>query len=229
MKKYVIPLLLTLVLVPGERALSLFGVGGYYVTDPGISVKGGTDGTFPVQLVRDGFDGAQLAGIFLYVDAIPFIDLELSGEVSGNKYNFQFKNALAELEPSEFGWARASAYLTVRKKLFGLGLPILGGVRLNAGGGLNKHLSTPLADLGMVEELLGGLDVSFDPGKLEDKLVSYLDKNKIEGSGFHVQAGLQLKLLALNAFVTYRITFAEDVIPDEKSFSSIWAGLAFGL
>jgi len=229
MKKYLVSILVILILAPGEKAFSIFGVGAYYLNDP-ISVDGGTGGTSPISLVRDGFDGAQLGGLFLYIDAIPFIDLEASFESSVSKYQFQFENAISALPPVDFRWVRVSTYLTVRRKLFGLGLPVLGGVRINAGGGYNMHSSTPLADLKMVEGLLGGdLEASFDADNLEDNLADYLKENKIDASGFHIQAGLQLKLLALNLFVNYRITMAEDVVPDAKSFSSIWLGLAFGI
>lgn len=228
MKKLMIPLLMVLILAPTEKAFSIFGVGAYYVNDP-ISVDGGEEGAFPISLVREGFDGAQLGGLFLYIDAIPFIDLEVSGESSISKYQFQFKNAISDLPSTEFAWARVSGYLTLRKKVFSLGMPVLGGLRLNLGGGLNMHSSTPLASLSMVETLLGDLSASFNADNLEDNLVEYLKENKIDASGFHVQAGLQLKLLALNAFVNYRITMAEDVVPGSKSFSSLWAGLAFGI
>ena len=226
-KLFVLPLAI-LVLAPVEKVFSIFGIGAYYTSDP-ISVARGTSGTSPISLVRDGFDGAQGGGIFLYIDAIPVVDLEASFETAFNTYQFQFKNALATLPPVDFGWARLSTYFTVRKKLIGFEVPILGGVRLNGGGGYNIHSSAPLADLDMVGILLGDLTSSFEPTNLEDKLIDYLKENKIDANGFHVQAGAQIKLLTFNLFVNYRITLAEDVVPGEKSFSSLWAGLAFGI
>ncbi|MEE9166669.1 MAG: hypothetical protein V3U24_04295 [Candidatus Neomarinimicrobiota bacterium] len=229
MKRFLVPVLVFIVLAPTEKAFSLFGVGAYYVSDP-ISVAEGTDGTAPIMLVRNGFDGARGGGLFIYVDALPFIDLEANIETGFNKYQFEFDNAISELPPVDFGWARVSTYLTARKKVVGFGVPVLGGARINAGGGYNFHSSTPLADLDMVKELLGGnLTASFEADDLEDNLVDYLKENKIDGSGFHLQAGIQAKLLTLNLFVNYRLTFAKDVVPDESSFSSLWAGLAFGM
>jgi len=210
-------------------AFSLGGIGMYGLSDA-ITVGAGTDGTFPVQLERDGFDGAIGGGLFLYVDAIPFIDLEANIETAFNEYSFQFKNALSDLPPVDFGWARISIYLTVRRKLFGLSIPLLGGVKLHAGGGYNMHSSTPLADLDMVKTLLGGdLSASFVDSDLESKLIEFLKDNKIDANGFHFQVGTQFKLLALNLFLNYRVTIAEDVVPGEKSFSSLWLGLAFGI
>ena len=229
MKKLLILPLVILVLAPAEKVFPIFGIGGYYTTDP-ISVDGGTDGTAPISLVRAGFDGAQGGGLFLYIDAIPVVDLEASVETALSRYQFDFENALATLPTVDFAWLRVSTYLTVRKKLIGFELPILGGVRLNAGGGYNIHSSAPLADLDMVKTLLGGdLTSTFESDKLKDELIDYLKENKIDANGFHVQAGAQIKLLTFNLFVNYRITLAEDVVPGAKSFSSLWAGLAFGI
>lgn len=229
MRKYLVPIIISLVLIPTERAFSLFGVGAYYVSDP-VSVAEGTDGAAPVSLHRHGFDGTRGGGLFIYIDAIPVIDLEVNVETSLARYNFEFENALSTLPEVEFGWARVSTYLTARKKIIGFGVPVLGGARLNAGGGLNFHSSAPLADLNMVEELLGGdLTSTFTPGTLEDDLIEYLKDNRIDGNGFHIQAGIQAKLLTLNLFLNYRMTLAKDVVPDEDSFSSLWVGLAFGM
>ena len=79
----------------------------------------------------------------------------------------------------------------------------------------------------MVEGLLGDLTSSFDSSVLEDNLLNYLEDNKIDASGLHIQTGLQMKILTFSGFLNYRITMAKDVVPDAKSFSSLWAGLAF--
>lgn len=227
MKKFLVPLFVITVLIPANRAYAIAGIGLYYNTDA-VSVAGGTDGASPISLTRDGFDGTIGGGLFVYIDAIPFVDIEVSFEAAVNQYQFSFGNEFSELGPIDFGWARASQYYTLRRKLVGFGVPILGGVQLYAGGGYNKHSSSPLASLDMVEGLLGDLTSSFDTSALEENLISYIKENKIDASGLHIQAGMQMKILTFSGFVNYRITMAKEVVPDAKSFSSLWAGLAFG-
>ncbi|MFQ6675482.1 MAG: hypothetical protein ACE5LH_03950 [Fidelibacterota bacterium] len=230
MRRFILPAVVALVLVPSERAFSLFGVGIYGTSDQ-LSVDGWSDSRFNgvVTLTGNPFEGALGVGGFLYIDAIPFVDLEASFEAAGQEYEFDFGNQFATLSQN-FGWGRLSTYITLRRKLFGFGVPLLGGIKLHLGGGINNHNVTPLASIGMVEQLMGGdLQASFDPDDLGNELTEYLKNNRIEASGYHVQAGAQIKLLALNAFVNYRVTMATDVVPGADSFSSVWLGLAFGL
>ncbi|MFQ6673509.1 MAG: hypothetical protein ACE5GH_01835 [Fidelibacterota bacterium] len=230
MKKLLIPLLAILVLAPIEDVSSAFGIGVYGASDQ-ISVSGWSDSQLGglVTLKGNGFDGAVGLGGFLYIDAIPFIDIEASFESVGQEYDFQFDNALASLDKSLL-WGRLSTYVTLRRKLIGFGLPVLGGVKFYVGGGINNHNVTPRADFNMLQSLMGGgLEATFDPTDLGKKLASYVKDNRITAKGYHAQAGVQIKLLSFNAFVNYRLTFSEDVVPDAESFSSLWVGLAFGI
>lgn len=229
MKRLAAPLIALSLLIPTQRAEALFGVGVKYVQDT-FSVGEWSDGTTFYSLTGSGFEGAQLGGVFVYIDAIPFIDLEASVELSGAPYDLEFQNQITSLPTTKFGWTRVSQYYTARKQVFGLGLPILGGGGIHVGGGINKHQTSKLADLDMMSSLIGDLATGGEGVKLEKEIENFVkDKdNWIEGSGLHVQAGLQMKVLTFSAFVNYRITMAENVVPDAKSFSSLWAGLAFG-
>ena len=87
MNKFLVPLLVIAVIIPANRAYSIAGIGLYYNQDA-VSVSGGTDGAFPVTLTRDGFDGTLSGGLFVYIDAIPFVDIEASFEAAANQYQF---------------------------------------------------------------------------------------------------------------------------------------------
>ena len=230
MKRLAAPIIALSLLIPTQRADALFGVGLKYVGDS-FSVWEWSDGTTLYSLSGSGFDGAGLGGLFVYIDAIPFIDLEASFEMSGAPYDLEFQNSVTSLPATKFAWTRLSTYYTARKEVFGLGLPILGGGAIHFGGGINSHQTSKLADLDMMSGIIGDLTTGGEGMKLESQVEDFV-KNKdnwIEGSGVHLQAGLQMQILTFNAFVNYRITMVEDVVPDAKSFSSIWAGLAFGL
>ena len=182
-----------------------------------------------VTLTNDSFDGAYVFGGYLYIDAIPFIDLEVDANLRGNKYEINFVNDFGPMEPIKFGWASADVYYTLRKKVVGLSIPFLAGAKLHAGGGYNTHVTTPLADIDMITKLLDGDLSQGDPSALEDNLEDYLKDNKIEASGFHFQTGLQFKILMLDTFLNYRYTIVEDVVPDASGFGSINLRLGFGI
>ena len=174
------------------------------------------------------FSNPYVIGGYIYIDAIPFIDLEADINIVGQKYDFGFNNPIA-IGPYEFGWASSSAYLTIRKTAFKLGIPILAKAKLFYGGGYNQHMATPLMTIDLMEEMMGG-DLGADPTNISEKdLIEFLDENKIESSGIHVQAGLQFKVLMLDSFLFYRHTFAKDLVPDADAFGSINLRLGFGI
>ena len=72
-----------------------------------------------------------------------------------------------------------------------------------------------------MENFLDG-DLSKDPTDLsEEDLLEKLNENKVELSGYHLQAGLQFKVLMLDTFLFYRHTFAENFVADLNSFGSL--------
>ncbi len=165
-------------------------------------------------------------GVYLYLDVLPIVDLEADIQLTASEYDFEFTNTLGTAGPYNGYWGGVSTYITVRKKIFGLGIPFLGGGNLFAGGGYNMHTFAPLADLSLVESLMG--DLTEEPTFSEDDLVDFVEENKIDKSGFHIQAGFQFKLLMLDTFVFYRHIFGEfEDIVGEESFGSL--NLRFGL
>jgi hypothetical protein len=167
-------------------------------------------------------------GVYLYLDVIPIVDLEADIQLTASEYDFEFTNALGTAGPYNGYWGGVSTHITVRKEIFGLGIPFLGGGNLFAGGGYNMHTFAPLADLSLVESLMG--DLTEEPTFSEDDLVDFVNENKIDKSGFHVQAGFQFKLLMIDTFVFYRVSFGEfeDIVGDE-SFGSLNIRLGLGI
>ena len=190
---------------------------------PDMSVPG-------VELTNGAFDNADNIGGYLYLDILPVIDLEVDFNVKWNKYDILFSNNFGSMEPINFGWASSDVYFTVRKKIIGIGIPFLAKAKLFAGGGYNTHLSTPLANEQMVTELLGG-DIDGDVSNLDKTLEDYMtnEDNYISSSGFHLQGGLQFKLLMIDSFLFYRQVFVEDVIPNAKGFGSLNLRLGMGI
>ena len=155
----------------------------------------------------------------------------------GNLYDFSFVNDAMELanqtpDTLTFAYVSANSYLTIQKSIFKLGIPFLAKAKLYAGAGMNRHGSTPFIDQKMMESFVknanGETDLqngSFDSEALED----YLSDNLIESTGFHLQTGLQFRLLTFDLFAFYRYTMASDVIPGSSGFSSFNFRLGLGI
>ena len=182
-----------------------------------------------------GFDNAKGFGFLFYIDAIPVVDLEADIEFVGNLYEYTPYLLGAAQTSQELPWGRVSTYVTIRKEIFGLSIPLLAKAQLYGGLGFNKHKVVPIMTADVIKDALGGNDLEaalklFQADTEEgakDLAKSMLD-NVEDVSGFHLQAGVRGKLLMFNAFVNARYTIA-DVIPDKSGYPSLWVGLAIGI
>jgi hypothetical protein len=231
MKRILSMLLLVSILIPFTH---IFGIGGFglQVGQSIFSVAESIDSD-DVVLTNGSFDGSFNIGGYVYVDAIPFIDLEIDGSLSGNTYDINFSNnSDNSMTPIPFGWISSSGYFTARKKVFGLSIPFLAGAKLHAGGGFNTHKTTPVANIEIIKNLLGESNLlEGDLSNLDKNLKDFLtDKNNyISSTGIHIQTGLQLNILFLDTFLFYRHTFAENVVPGQDQFGSLNLRIGYGL
>ena len=224
MKQYKALLIgIILAVLPFNSASALVGFGlqfgqGMFSVDESFPKTGSEY----ITLNNGAFDNSFNVGAYLYVDAIPFIDLEVDFNASFNGYDIDFENALGPMGTIPFGWVSASTYFTARKKIVGFSIPLLAATKVHAGGGINTHVTTPIATVDMVTELLGG-SLTNDPSELEKNLEEYLtnEDNYLESTGIHVQAGLQFKILMLDSFLNYRYTIAKDVVPGSNGFGAL--------
>lgn len=185
-----------------------------------------------VTFTNGAFDGSINVGGYVYIDLIPFIDVELDFNMIANTYDIEFQNELGSMPPISFSWGSVNTYTTVRRKVAGLSIPFLAAAKAHAGLGVNSHTTAPVADVNTVKGFLGG-DLTNNPvtADLETQLLDFLkdEDNFVKSNGFHVQAGLQFKLLMLDSFLMYRHTFVEDVVPGAKGFGALSLRLGFGL
>lgn len=235
--KQLLPALLTIsTYIPFTQ---IFGIGGFgfqggqslLSIESSQSTEGGA--TLNTSEFLNPFSG----GGYLYIDALPVIDLEADFSISVKNYIFDFSNSSVEegesvlrsIGPYDFGWADFSVYLTARKKIVGIGIPLLAKAKLFYGGGYNMHTVTPLMSLDLMESAMGG-DLTVDPSNLsEDDLIEILKDNQMKSNGFHIQSGLQFKVLFLDTFVFYRHTFAKDIITSQNHFGSLNVRIGYGL
>ena len=213
-----------LAVLPFNSASALVGFGlqlgqGMFSVDESTPITG----TELITLKNGAFDNSFNFGAYLYVDAIPFIDLEVDFNASFNGYDIDFENAFGPMPTIPFGWLSTNTYFTARKEIVGFSIPLLAATKVHAGGGINTHMTTPIANIDMVTDLLGGDLLNADPSALDENLEDYLTNkdNYLESTGIHVQAGLQFKILMLDSFLNYRFTIAKDVVPGAKGFGAL--------
>jgi len=221
-------------LIISSQLFAIAGIGAYGNYDL-LKYPSGSNKDGDLGVNYDGFNNAGGFGFLLYIDAIPVVDLEADIEFIGNTYKFTPYTALGDLTTGEMPWGRVSLYLTVKKEILGLSIPLLAKAQLYGGLGYNNHTVLPVMSLDMFKTAFNTADIEtaltedFSSTDVVTKLSNYMLDNADKISGFHLQAGLRGKLLMLNAFVNARYTMAKDVIPGKSGYPSLWVGLAFGI
>ena len=231
MKKFL--LVLTLTILPSSAfAIIGFGIqGGQDMAK--LDALSHTEGEGLTAVTVNSFEmeaNPVNFGGYAFVDLFGFA-LEAEGDIAAGAYQFEFENVLSTLGPVDFGWARVSYAVTMKKNIMDLSIPFLAKTALNAGAGFGGHVSTPRASVDMVKELLGDDLTNVDALNegLEDKLGDYLVDNMIEASGLHVQAGLRFKVLVLDTHLNLRYNIAENVYDGSAGFAQVMfkMGIAF--
>ena len=213
----------------GISISSLFGVAGFglSVSQSLYSVGANTKTIGSVSFGNKEFSNGIGLGGYVYIDAIPFIDLDLEFNGFASKYDFDFTlNNITTSYSLPFG--SISGYLTLQKKLLQLKIPLLAKAKLTVGAGLSSQTYKSIPDQTDLEELLGSSLEGATETPNADKLKDFIKNNTASVTGFHIQTGIQFKVLMIDSFLYYRQVFAEDVIPDGKVFGSLNLRLGMG-
>ena len=194
-----------------------------------VSAETKTVGTVISYGNKEFSNGIGLGG-YVYIDVIPFIDVDLEFNGFASKYDYFF-TINTETTNYSLPFGSFSGYLTFQKKLFQLKIPLLAKAKLTAGAGLNNQTYKSTPSQKDLESLLGlgdGLLESASASPNVDKLTDFIKENTESVTGFHIQTGVQFKLLMLDSFLYYRQVFADNVIPDAKGFGSLNLRLGMG-
>ena len=171
-------------------------------------------------------------GAYAFVDLFGFA-LEGEFDLAAGEYEFDFGNDHITLDPFSFGWARLSYATTLKKNVMDISIPFLAKAAINVGGGFGGHISTPRANIDMVKELIGDDLVGFGDNDdetaedLKEDLIDYLDKNKIESNGLHLQTGLRFKVLVLDTHLNVRYNLAKNVYDGKNGFMQLMFKMGF--
>ena len=102
----------------------------------------------------DAINGGIGLGGYLYIDAIPLIDLDLEFSGFGTSYDYLLTidgNSTTYNLP----YGSLSGYLTLQKKVLKLSIPLLAKAKLTVGSGLNYQTYKSVPNQSDLESLIG--------------------------------------------------------------------------
>ena len=173
----------------------------------------------------DAFSGGYGLGGYLYIDAIPFVDIDLEFNGFGTNYDYSITIPTGSTTFS-VPYGSLAGYLTLQKKVFKFSIPVLAKTKLTVGAGLNNQWYKSIPNQSDLNAL--GITSSTSTLPSENELIEYVKDNIDSTIGYHIQTGLQFKILMLDSFLYYRQVFADNVIPDAKGFGSLNLRLGMG-
>jgi hypothetical protein len=166
-------------------------------------------------------------GGYFYIDAIPFIDLDLELNGFGTTYDYYIIINGGKTNYS-LPFGSLSGYLTMKKKIFQLKIPLLAKAKFTAGAGINHQIYQSVPNPSDLEVLIGAELTGSSSVPTADALIEFVKDNTDSVTGFHIQTGLQFKLLMLDSFIYYRYVFVEDMIPGAGEFGSLNLRIGMG-
>lgn len=171
-------------------------------------------------------------GVFAYITAIPFVDLEAEYNVSYSSYSYSYTGGtnsesgvtLPEISPLTIPMWTYGGSLSVQRKIFKFPT-----IRILAGAGISTRNYSNVISFETVQELdLNKLDptVSENFKHLKDALES--DEAAM---GFHLELRARFKppIIPFSLNANLRYNFIKDFLPDVKGFLTISAGFAFAI
>ncbi len=223
-KKYVI---LVLIIQVSSLYAILGGIGidviqdGYSINEVNYTVNGMDElGT----ITRSSVNSPVGVGVFAYLTAIPFIDLEARGNFMASSYEYSYTGSditggLDPIEPAVIPFATVGWSVSVQKKIFKFPT-----IRLLVGGGIN---GTSYAKV-LTPEVVAVLD----PDQMDEP--DYIIENLINdtpATGYHLEVRGRIKPpiipFSVNANIRYNIV--SDFLDGVDGYLSMSAGLAFAI
>lgn len=220
----------------------LMMIGNFLYGFAGLGLTGGTnsisqsgeqspllvDGINVGSFTYNGFKKAVSFGGYLYIDALPIVDLDIEFGVKGAPYKFVFQNEMGPTDSLQYAWASSSLYITVQKELLKASVPFLAKMRMFAGAGINNHASTPMVNQTMLETVMG--EDELEDGTFDSqKMIDWLADNQETTGGFHIQLGAQFKLLVFDSMLIYRHVFTDGITSDTNGFGNLNLRFGYGL
>ena len=226
--------------------ICLFLIFSYVLPLGGINVGGGffqsstsisdTESNF----IFEGTSGESpaLSGmIAIYYDLLP---MDLSAEISFEATLQQLESTISfdgtQLANEAMYSTKQATYFTIKKQMLGVSIPFLAKAGISLGAGYNTH-SSILPSIGLLKDLFNQNDLTQLFADLENSGENIFDNlNDLDladysqdSNGFHIQAGLEGRLLVFNMILNARYTFVELPSSDDSGFLSFNMMLGYGI
>ena len=231
---------------------AIFGIGGQWAPAMGLEVKGSngvvaTSGTQSFSIEQASVSGLNGFGLKIWIDALPFIDLEATSNIQYGFYDVTIVGpGAADRTPLEFdlgvptvdkpAFARIMNDVSVLYPFLKLP-PVVSLVKLYAGAGITHVLATEVLNAGFAKKAIDKAKASGEnpttAEELSDVVVEAIkDEGLTSGVGFHLVAGAKAKPpiipLAVFANVKYHILSSMPSPVDGNSLTlELGGALAF--
>jgi len=214
--------------------LYLWASGGQALATMGLGLQGGLDlssveaasYTFSLKdqtiavLEREAMERPYMAGGFLYIDAIPVIDLEAAAELAIQKYHVDYQAGSVSNSEDAY-WGRLSLYLTARKDIIKQP-PIASVFALYIGGGVGFHYLAPMIGKDLVYDKIESGSQELKPEDIVERKMR---------TGFHTLVGIRIKppLFPMGVKIESRYTMTGSGDYEEPgNFLSVYGAIFTG-
>jgi hypothetical protein len=228
---------------------AIFGIGGQWAPAPGLEIKS-SEGTIAnppggaVTIKQGSVSGLNGFGAKLWIDVLPFVDLELGSNFQWGMYDLtvaqgdnkkDVKFDLGVIDKP--GFARIASDLTVQYPFLKLP-PVVNIAKFWAGAGITHVLATEVlnqkfADKAVKKALAKDAGAADTPDEVATILADAIkDEGLNSGIGFHIAAGVKVKppVIPIAAFADIKYHFLSTMpsAADANSLTmELGAALAF--
>lgn len=241
---------LAMLAIAAAHSHAIFGIGGQWAPALGLEVKksDGALGSTGVTLNQGGVDGLQGFGAKVWVDFLPFIDIEATSNIQMGYYDLsvsgggQTVDVKADLDvPFVEGkpvFARIVSDISVLYPFLKLP-PVVSLVKLYAGGGITHVLATEVVNKAFAEKAVNaaiaskGAEAVNSPEEIAPILAdAIIDEGLSSGVGFHLMVGAKAKPpivpIAVFANIKYHFLSAQpDAVDGTSMTMEVGGALAF--
>jgi hypothetical protein len=213
---------------------AIFGIGGQWAPALGLEVKGATGNIAATSSDSISIDQASVSGLNgmglkIWIDALPFVDIEASSNFQYGLYDVTLNGPGANSTALEFdlgvpildkpGFARIMSDVTVLYPFLKLP-PVVTLVKVYAGGGITHLLATEVlnadfAKAAVAKATTGGNAAAADtPEEVSKILVDAIkDEGLKSGIGFHLQVGAKASppVIPLAVFANFKYHFLSSM------------------
>jgi len=228
-------------LFAGTQAFAIIGVGAHYVMNTGslesstgvIETTGPASNLVPITVTQESASGLQGLGFKLWIDVLPFVDVEGTFNVSAVRYKTTLQ--VGNTPPISLEYTPEAPYNMVFDKaspIYGIlsgdlsitypynELPI---IRPYVGAGISYMASIPVVNAAFINKL--ELDPTIMDADNADKIGDSVTKalknaDYKAGAGGHVIAGFRIKppIVPLAVYANCKRYFGGDIGPFTQGF-----------